>query len=72
MSRNIKRWIIALIIIIFILYAAHYYRYYYSHRYEIDDWHSVISAEQAKNITNSFLKDNSLTKYHIKNIGYVE
>jgi len=67
MTRSIKRWIIGLIIIIVILSGVVFYYANYS-SYEIDDWYSVISAEQAKNITNSFLKDNSLTKYHINNV----
>lgn len=70
MSPNIKRWIIALIIIIVILSAAvFYYRNYYN-VYQIDDWYTVIDDEGAKKITNSFLNNSSLTKYHVDSVTY--
>lgn len=56
----------ATIIILFLIVFSIYYKSHSS--FQIDDWSSVVSEEQVKNITNSFLRDNSLTKYHINNV----
>lgn len=64
---KINRWaLLATIIILLLIVFSIYYK---SHsNFQIDDWSSVVSEEQVKNITNSFLRDNSLTKYHINNV----
>lgn len=66
MSRNIKRWIIGLIIIIVILFGIVFY-YINNHEYRIDPIRSI-PDENAKNIANSFLNNSSLTQYHVNNV----
>ncbi len=67
MSRNIKRWIIGLIIIIVILSIFIYYYQNLSFPFP-NDKYSLINEEGAEKITNSFLNNSSLIQYHINNV----
>ncbi len=66
---RINRWILLTAIIILLLSLVLIYYTIHS-RYQIDDWYSIINDEKAKKITNSFLNNSSLTKYHVNGITH--